>query len=73
MGQAIDAGMIKAALSGGECLTYPGFDELYLFLQSHGVSVTVMTNAVLLNEERMAFFEKHRPGAFQITLYGSNR
>ena len=32
MRQSIDAGMMFATLTGGECLTYPGFDELYLFL-----------------------------------------
>ena len=30
--QAHEAGMINATLTGGECLTYSGFDELYLFL-----------------------------------------
>ena len=27
--QAVDAGMLNAILTGGECLTYPGFDELW--------------------------------------------
>lgn len=31
MQQAIDNGMMYARLTGGECLTYPGFKELYLF------------------------------------------
>lgn len=56
MDQAIDAGMRKARLTGGECLTYPGFDELYLHLQSRGVEVMVLTNGVLLDEARTAFF-----------------
>lgn len=72
MQQAIDAGMTKASLSGGECLTYPGFDELYLFLRSKGVEVNVLTNGILLNEKRIEFFKKHRPNIIQVTLYGSN-
>ena len=56
MAQAFSAGMFEATLTGGECLTYPGFDELYLYLQSLGCQITVMTNGVLLNEERLRFF-----------------
>lgn len=72
MDQAIDAGMRKARLTGGECLTYPGFDELYLHLQSRGVEVMVLTNGVLLDEARTAFFQKHPPCEIQVTLYGSD-
>lgn len=72
MRQAYDAGMYEAALTGGECLTYPGFDELYLYLQDLGCNVTVMTNGVLLNDERMAFFREHPPALVQITLYGAD-
>ena len=32
MQQAIDAGMVLATLSGGECLTYPFFGTLFMFL-----------------------------------------
>lgn len=72
MAQAFSAGMFEAALTGGECLTYPGFDELYLYLQSMGIQVTVMTNGVLLNEERLRFFAEHPPALIQATLYGPN-
>lgn len=72
MAQAVDAGMRKARLTGGECLTYPGFDELYLYLQSRGIEVMVLTNGVLLDEARIAFFQKHPPCEIQVTLYGSD-
>ena len=71
MRQAYDAGMYAATLTGGECLTYPDFDELYLYLQSLGCMVDVLTNAVLLNEERIRFFRKHPPASIQATLYGA--
>ena len=70
--QAYDAGMLTACLTGGECLAYPGFDELYLYLHSLGCPVDVMTNGVLLNEDRIRFFIRHPPCSIQITLYGSN-
>lgn len=72
MSAAIDAGMMYASLTGGECLTSPDFDRLYLYLHSRGVQVSVLTNAVLLDEARVAFFMKHPPSAVQITLYGAD-
>ena len=72
MTQARDAGMVRAKLTGGECLTYSGFDELYLHLHSMGVNVDVLTNGVLLDEKRIEFFKKHPPRGIQVTLYGSS-
>lgn len=72
MQQAIDAGMAKATLSGGECLTYPGFDEVFLFLKTRGIPTTILTNGVLLNDDRIHFFTEHKPRKIQISLYGSS-
>lgn len=70
--QAAEAGMLSASLTGGECLTYPGFDELYLYLQNLGCFVDVLTNGVLLDEKRLRFFREHPPASIQVTLYGPN-
>lgn len=70
MQEAIDAGLMYAALTGGECLTSPDFDRLYLFLHSKGVQVSILTNGVLLDEKRIRFFQEHPPKSIQITLYG---
>lgn len=72
MAQAIEAGMLTATLTGGEALTYPAFDELYLYLLEHGVGVTLKSNGILLTEERVAFFRKHPPEGIQISLYGAD-
>ncbi|MBR3019136.1 MAG: radical SAM protein [Clostridia bacterium] len=72
MREAFQAGMMFASLSGGECLAYPGFDELYFYLRSLGVEINVLTNAYLLDEKRIQFFKKHQPALIQITLYGWN-
>lgn len=72
MHQAWEAGMLHVTLSGGECLTYPGFDEVYLYLQSLGCDITVLTNGYLLDEKRLEFFRQHPPAMIQITLYGWN-
>lgn len=70
--EAIDAGMLTAMLTGGEVLTYPGFEEVYTYLQERGIRTTVKTNGVLLDEKRMELFRRYPPDAIQISLYGSN-
>jgi radical SAM protein with 4Fe4S-binding SPASM domain len=72
MEQAVKAGMLHADLTGGECLTHPGFKTLYLYLQSQGVKVSVLTNGALITEEMADFFAQHPPVVVQITVYGSS-
>ena len=72
MTEAVQAGMRVATLTGGECLTYPGFEDLYLHVQEQGVEVVVFTNGVLLDERRIRFFREHPPRYLQISLYGSS-
>ena len=70
--QAWEAGMVHVTLSGGECLVYPGFDEVYLYVQSLGCDITVLTNGYLLDDKRLEFFRQHRPSLIQVSLYGWN-
>ena len=72
MQQAVDAGMLYARLTGGECLTYPGFRELYLFLRSRGVETVILTNGLLLEQEMTDFLIQNPPAAMQISLYGAS-
>ena len=70
--QAWQSGMVMASLTGGECLTYPGFDEIFLYLHELGCEVAILTNGFLLDEKRIQFFKEHKPSKIQITLYGCN-
>lgn len=72
IGEAHRAGMLYATLTGGECLTYPGFDAIYLFCRDHGIFPAVMTNGLLLDRERIDFFSKYPPSLIQVTFYGSS-
>lgn len=72
MTQAIDAGMMYATLTGGECLTYPGFRELYLFLQDRGIEVSILSNGLLMDDDMADFLKRHPPAIIQITLYGAS-
>lgn len=72
MREAWEAGMIHVTLTGGECLTYPGFDDIYLYLHSLGCDVSILTNGYLLDDQRIEFFKERKPQMIQITLYGWN-
>ena len=72
MQQAIDAGMMYARLTGGECLTYPGFKALYNFLHSKGIEVGILSNGLLMDADMVEFLRKNPPAAVQITLYGAS-
>ena len=64
MFQAYKAGMLHATLTGGECLTYPGFKDLFLYLHSLDCEISVFTNGVLLDQDWIDFFKQHKPAAF---------
>lgn len=70
--QAYKAGMREATLTGGECLTVPFFDDIYLFLYKLGVAVSVFTNGYYLDETKLKLFNDYPPKLIQISLYGSN-
>lgn len=70
--EAAQAGMMRASLTGGECLTHPDFDEIYLHLQSLGIETTVLSNGLLMTEERIRFFLEHPVSLIQVSLYGAS-
>ncbi len=70
--EAYAAGMVRVNLTGGECLTYPGFEELYLYIHSLGCEIRVLTNGVLLNDRWIRFLQAHPPIMIQISLYGGD-
>lgn len=72
MQQAIDAGMMYARLTGGECLTYPGFRELYLFLREKGIETVILSNGILMDEQMRRFLKENPPATIQVTLYGAS-
>lgn len=72
MAQAIDSGMMYAKLSGGECLTYPDFQRLYLFLRNRGIETGILTNGTLLDQKMADFFRENPPASIQLTLYGAS-
>ena len=72
MRQAVDAGMMYTHLTGGECLTYPDFKELYSYLLDMGIEVIVLSNGILMDENMVDFFKQYPPAGVQVTLYGAS-
>ena len=70
--QAVGAGMLHVTLSGGECLTYPGFREVYEHAQHLGCEVELFTNGFLLDEDWVRYFKGRPPAGIHITLYGDS-
>ena len=72
MRRAVDAGMLFAALTGGECLTYPGFKELYLYLRGLGVETSILSNGVRMDADMVDFLKENPPSSIQISVYGAS-
>lgn len=70
---AIDAlvseGLFLAYLSGGECLLLEDFIEIYSYLKTKGVLVTVFTNGALINDSILDTWRRLPPSSIEITVY----
>lgn len=72
MDEAIDAGMLYATLTGGECMLHPDFRRIYAHLFSRGVFIQLLTNGTLIDEDMVAWLRSMPPISISITLYGSS-
>ena len=70
--QASEAGMLLLLLTGGEPLLRKDFDEIYLGAKQLGLIVSVNTNALLIDDERVRFFVANPPQRLNISLYGAS-
>lgn len=66
----IDKGLLICYLTGGEILTHPHFNDIYLYLKQKGVLVALLTNLSLLNEEHISLFKKYPPYKVTVSIYG---
>ena len=71
--QAAELGLLAAILTGGEAMTHPDFQMIYRHLSSLGISTSVKTNGILLNETARALFRKLPPSTVDISVYGCDR
>jgi radical SAM protein with 4Fe4S-binding SPASM domain len=68
--QAVELGAVWCLITGGEPLLRPDFADIYLLLKRKGLLVSVFTNAILVNEEHVALFERYPPRDIEVSVYG---
>lgn len=66
------AGTLFLLLTGGEPLTHPDFQKIYLGLRHMGFVLTLNTNGTLIDTQWADFFGKYKPRRINITLYGAD-
>lgn len=68
--QAADLGALWCLITGGEPLLRKDFFDIYLYIKRKGLLVSVFTNATLINDRHINFFEKYPPRDMEVTVYG---
>lgn len=66
-----DVGALFLTLTGGEILTRPDFEAIYLAAKELGFVVSLFTNAALIKERTLALFQRYPPHKVEVTLYGA--
>lgn len=69
---AVDMGMIKCILTGGEVLALKDFKKIYSTIYDMGVVITLFTNGLLMDEETVEFLTKRPPDRISMTVYGAS-
>lgn len=67
-----EAGTLFLLLTGGEIFLYPEFERLYSGLYEMGFSITLNTNATMIDEKVLAWLAKKPPQLISISLYGAS-
>lgn len=65
----VENGLLKATLSGGECLLVKDFTKIYRHFKENGVFVSIYTNGSLINKELLDLFKELPPFSVEITFY----
>ena len=71
--EAVSLGALWCLITGGEPLLRKDFIDIYLYLKSKGLLVSVFTNATLVAGEHVRLFQKHPPRDIEVTVYGVKR
>jgi radical SAM protein with 4Fe4S-binding SPASM domain len=70
--QLAELGTLYLTLSGGEVLTRPDFEEIWIHAKTLGFMITLFTNGAMLKERFLKLFEEYPPSRFEITIYGAD-
>lgn len=70
--ELLEAGTLFLLLTGGEIFLYPEIKRLYIELYKMGFSITLNTNATMIDEDIVQWLNEYPPECISISLYGSN-
>lgn len=70
--QLAEMGTVGVNLSGGECLLHEDFEKFLHKARANDFAITVLSNAVLLNEEHIQALKEVGINQFQASLYSMN-
>lgn len=70
--EAMEMGLFRVCLTGGEVLTRPDFADIYFELTNMGLLVSVLSNGSLVNKDVTSLFANHPPHRLRFTLYGAS-
>lgn len=68
--QLIDRGMMEAYFTGGEILTRPDFEDLYVYAKKKGIILVLLSNITLLNQHHIDLFKEYPVENISTTMYG---
>lgn len=69
--QITEAGCLYLLITGGEPFLRKDFSEIYAYVKSKGLLITVFTNATRVNQALVELFKDLPPQAVEVTLYGA--
>ena len=70
--EAVECGMLFLLLTGGEPFIRKDFRYIYEELTKLGLSITINSNATLIDENIMEWLSKTPPAKINVTLYGKD-
>lgn len=68
--QWVDMGLLEVFLTGGEALTRKDFKEIYKYIRTRGVFISLLTNATLIDDDLIQLFQEYPISLISITMYG---
>lgn len=70
--QAKEAGTLFLLITGGEPFLHKDIKEIYIELYRMGFSISINTNATLIDNEVIEWLRKYPPMRVNVTLYGAS-
>ena len=63
-------GLLECFFTGGEVLTRPDFEDIYVYTKRKGIFVSVLTNGTLINDRVIELWQEYPVEIVSLTMYG---